>query len=160
LEFSPETKPQLREINMKISTIIARILLGLIFITFGSNMLLPFIPMPPPPEGPAREFMTALFLSHYVYVVGAVQVVGGLILLSGRWVPLGLTLLGPVIVNILCFHSFMAPAGLPVAIVVSFLALFLLWRYREHFAGLVKNAPILPASPPQAIATGNATLNS
>ena len=145
---------------MKISTIIARILLGLIFITFGSNMLLPFIPMPPPPEGPAREFMTALFLSHYVYVVGAVQVVGGLILLSGRWVPLGLTLLGPVIVNILCFHSFMAPEGLPVAITVSLLALFLLWRYREHFAGLVKNAPILPASPPQAIATGNATLNS
>ncbi len=71
--------------------------------------------------------MTALFLSHYLYVVG--------------WTPLGLALLGPVIVNILCFHLLMAPAGLPMAIVVSLLALFLLWRYREHFAGLVKNAP-------------------
>ena len=116
--------------------------------------------MPPPPEGPARQFMTALFMSHYLYVVGALQVVGGLILLSGRWMPLGLTLLGPVIVNIVCFHVLMAPAGLPMAIVVSLLALFLLWRYREHFAGLVKNAPTPSALPRQAIATGNATVNS
>src|SRR4051794_11556678 len=85
------------------------------------NMLfLNFIPMPPPPEGPAREFMTALFVSHYLYVVGALQLLEGLILLSGRWIPLGLTLLGPVIVNILCFHVLMAPAGLPMALAVSF----------------------------------------
>ena len=145
---------------MKTATIISRVLLGLIFVTFGLNMFLNFIPMAPPPEGPARQFMTALFMSHYLYVVGALQVVGGLILLSGRWMPLGLTLLGPVIVNIVCFHVLMAPAGLPMAIVVSLLALFLLWRYREHFAGLVKNAPIPSALPCQAIATGNATVNS
>ena len=145
---------------MKIATNISRVVLGLIFVTFGSNMFLHFIPMPPPPEGPAREFMTALFMSHYVYVVGALQVVGGLILLSGRYVPLGLTLLGPVIVNIDCFHVLMAPAGLPMALVVSFLALFLLWRYRGHFAGLVKNAPTPSALPRHAIATGNATVHS
>jgi len=145
---------------MKIATIIARSLLGLIFLVFGSNMFLHFIPMPPPPEGPAREFMTALFLSHYLYVVGALQVVGGVLLFTGRWTPLGLVLVGPVIVNILCFHVLMAPAGLPMAIVVSLLALFLLWRYREHFAGLVKNAPPPSALPRQAIATGNATVNS
>ena len=145
---------------MKIATVIARSLLGLIFVVFGSNMFLHFIPMPPPPEGPAREFMTALFLSHYLYVVGTLQVVGGFLLFTGRWTPLGLTLVGPVIVNILCFHLLMAPAGLPMAIVVSLLALFLLWRYREHFAGLVKNAPVLSDLPRQAIATGNATVNS
>ena len=146
---------------MKIATIIARSLLGLIFVVFGSNMFLHFIPMPPPPEGPAREFMTALFMSHYVYVVGALQVVGGLILLSGRRVPLGLALLGPVIVNILCFHILMAPAGLPMALVVSFLALFLLWRYRGHFAGLVKNGgPAVSQLPHQAIVTGNAPVKS
>ena len=145
---------------MKIGTIITRTLLGLIFVTFGSNMFLHFIPTPPPPEGPAREFMTGLFLSHYLYIVGAVQVVGGFLLLSGRRTPLGLTLLGPVIVNILCFHILMAPAGLPVAIVVSSLALFLLWRYRENFAGLVKNAPVLPDSPRQAIGMESATVNS
>lgn len=145
---------------MKIATIIARSLLGLIFVVFGSNMFLHFIPMPPPPEGPAREFMTTLFLTHYLYVVGALQVVGGVLLFTGRWTPLGLTLLGPVIVNILCFHVLMAPAGLPMAIVVSLLSLFLLWRYRDHFAGLVKNTPTLSALPRQAMATGNATLNS
>ena len=145
---------------MKIATIIARSLLGLIFVVFGSNMFLHFIPMPPPPEGPAREFMTALFVSHHLYVVGALQVVGGVLLFTGRWTPLGLALLGPVIVNILCFHLLMAPAGLPMAIVVSLLALFLLWRYRGHFAGLVKNAPTLSALPRQAIAAGKETVNS
>ena len=145
---------------MKTVTIIARSLLGLIFVVFGLNMFLHFIPMPPPPEGPARDFMTALFVSHYLYVIGALQVAGGVLLLIGRKVPLGLALVGPVIVNILCFHVLMAPAGLPMAIVVSLLALFLLWRYREHFAGLVKNAPVLPELPRQAIATTEAATTS
>jgi putative oxidoreductase len=105
--------------TMKIATIIARSLLGVIFVVFGSNMFLHFIPMPPPPEGPARDFMTALFVSRHLYVIGALQVAGGLLLLTGRWLPLGLTLLGPVIVNILAFHVLMAPAGLGMAIVVS-----------------------------------------
>jgi putative oxidoreductase len=145
---------------MKIATIISRTVLGLIFVTFGLNMFLNFIHMPPPPEGPAREFMTALYLSHYLYVIGAVQVVGGLLLFTGRWTPLGLILLGPVIVNIVCFHVLMAPAGLPMAIVVSLLALFLLWRYGEHFAGLVKNTPGISDLPRRAVATENATVNS
>ena len=146
---------------MKTATIITRVLLGLIFVTFGLNMFLNFIPLPPLPEGPAREFMTALFMSHYVYVVGALQVVGGLILLSGRWLPLGLTLLGPVIVNIVCFHALMAPAGLPLAVVVSGLALFLLWRYRANFAGLVKDSgPASSQLPHQTTADGNATVRS
>jgi hypothetical protein len=123
---------------MKLATIIVRSLIGVIFVVFGSNMFLHFIPMPPPPEGPARDFMTALFLSHHLYLVGALQVTGGFLLLTARWAPLGLTLLGPVIVNILAFHALMAPAGLGMAIVVSALALFLLWRYRENFAGLVR----------------------
>ncbi len=104
--------------------------------------------------------MTALFASHYLYVVGALQVVGGLLLFTGRWTPLGLALVGPVIVNIVCFHALMAPAGLPMASIVSVLALFLLWRYRKHFAGLVKNAPVLSDLPHRAMATANATVNS
>src|SRR5262249_11340196 len=124
--------------TMKIATIIVRSLLGVVFVLFGSNMFLHFIPMLPPPEGPARDFMTALFVSHHLYLVGALQVAGGVLLLTGRWAPLGLTLLGPVIVNILAFHVLMSPAGLGLAIVVSALALFLMWRYRENFAGLVR----------------------
>jgi putative oxidoreductase len=144
---------------MKSTTILARSLLGLIFTVFGANMFLHFIPMPPPPEGPARDFMTALFVSHFLYVVGALQVAGGLLLLTGRWAPLGLTLLGPVIVNILSFHVLMAPAGLPMAVVVSALALFLVWSYRQNFAGLVRppqparrQQPILDAPSQPAVA--------
>jgi putative oxidoreductase len=144
---------------MKIATVIARGLLGLVFVVFGLNLFLHFIPMPPPPEGPAREFMTALFLSHYLYVVGALQVVGGLLLFTGRRVPLGLTLLGPVIVNILCFHALMAPAGLPLAMVVSVLAIFLAWNYRKNFAGIVVDAPAQLDSHGQQVTTRTVTVH-
>ena len=123
---------------MKIATIVARVLLGLVFVVFGSNVFLHFIPMPPLPQTPAGDFTRALIQSHYVYVVGSLQVLGGLLLLIGRYIPLALTLLGPVIVNILCFHIFLDPTGLPIALVVSVLALFLLYRHRANFAGLVK----------------------
>src|SRR5882762_7083289 len=124
---------------MKVATIIARVLLGLMFVVFGSNIFFHFIPMTPPKPPPplATDFSKALMESHYMYVVGFLQVAGGLLLLIGRYVPLGLMLLGPVIVNILLFHIFLDPTGLPMAIVVSVLALFLLWRYRSSFAGLV-----------------------
>ena len=145
---------------MKIATVISRSLLGLIFVAFGSNMFLHFIPMPPPPEGPARDFMTALFVSHYLYVVGALQVAGGVLLLLGRRVPLGLVLLGPVIVNILCFHLLMAPAGLPMAIVVSVLGLFLLWRYRESFAAILMPVVAGAHSPGQALGARVVTVKS
>jgi hypothetical protein len=123
---------------MKIATIIARVLLGLVFTVFGANIFLHFIPMPEPKPSLATDFAKALMESHYIYVVGFCQVAGGLILLTGRYVPLGLTLLGPVIVNILCFHIFMNHQGWQLASVVAALALFLLWRYRANFAGLVK----------------------
>ena len=123
---------------MKIATIIVRVLLGLVFVVFGSNIFLHFIPMPPPPATLAGDFSKALMQSHYIYVVGLLQVIGGLLLLIGRYVPLGLTLLGPVIANILLFHIFLDRSGLPLAIIVAVLALFLLWRHRTNFAGLVK----------------------
>ena len=123
-------------VTMKIVTIIARGLLGLVFVVFGLNQFLHFIPMPPP-SGEAGAFIGAMFVTHYICVVAAVQVAGGLLLFT-RYAPLALTLLGPVIVNILTFHICMAPSGLPVASIVAVLALFLLWRYREHFAGLIK----------------------
>ena len=123
---------------MKVATIIARVLLGLMFVVFGSNIFFHFIPMPPQKPSLATDFSKALMESNYMYVVGFLQVAGGLLILIGRYVPLGLTLLGPVIVNILLFHIFLEPTGLPIAIVVAVLALFLLWRNRTNFAGLVK----------------------
>jgi len=125
---------------MKIATIIARSLLGLLFGAMGSNEFLHFFPLPSM-SGEAGAFIESMFVTHYLYVFSAFEVIGGLLLLTGRYGPLGLTLVGPVVVNILAFHIFMAPSGLPVALVVSVLALFLLWSYREHFAGLVKPVP-------------------
>lgn len=125
---------------MKIATIISRSLLGLLFAVMGSNEFLHFFPLPTMP-GEAGAFLNAMFVTHYLYVIAALEVIGGLLLLSGRYGPLGLTVLGPVIVNILIFHMFMNPSGLPIALVVSVLALFLLWSYREHFAGLTKPVP-------------------
>jgi uncharacterized membrane protein YphA (DoxX/SURF4 family) len=123
---------------MKYATVIARVLLGLMFTVFGSNIFFHFLPMPEQKPSLATDFSKALMASHYMYVIGFLQVAGGLLLLIGRYVPLGLTLLGPVIVNILLFHIFLETTGLPLALVVSALALFLLWRYRANFAGLVK----------------------
>jgi putative oxidoreductase len=123
---------------MKIVATIARILLGLVFVVFGLNIFFQFLHQPPPPSGPAGDFAKALFVSHYLYAVGALQVIGGALLLAGRFVPLGLTLLGPVIVNILLFHILLNPTGLPIAIVVALLALVVLWYHRAAFAGLVK----------------------
>jgi putative oxidoreductase len=123
---------------MKIATIIARILLGLIFVVFGSNAFLHFLPMPPLPQNLAGEYLHAFLASGYVYAIGGLQVIGGLLLLVGRFVPLGLTILGAIIVNIWLFHLLMAPEGLPPAILVTVLELFLVWRHRDAFAGLLR----------------------
>lgn len=123
---------------MKIATIIVRVLLGLVFVVFGSNGFLQFLPMPPLPHNITGDFLRAFFVSHYIYAVAACQVLGGLLLLIGRFVPLGLTILGPVIVNIVLFHIFLAAEGLPVALVIAALFVFLLWRYWAAFAAIVR----------------------
>ena len=122
---------------MKYFIHIARILLGLVFAVFGSNPFLHFIPMPPMPPGDAGAFMGALFHSGYIYAIAGFQVIGGLCLLMGsRFVPLGLMLVGPIIVNIVLFHLFIDHMFNPLALVVALLALFLLWVYRYKFPAL------------------------
>jgi putative oxidoreductase len=121
---------------MKIVELIARILLGLIFFVFGLNGFLHFIPMGPMPTGLAGEFVDALLKSHYVLVVSAIQVVGGALLLVNRYVPLALTLLGPVIVNILLFHLLLNHTGLAMAFVVVILWCIIAYRQRRYFASL------------------------
>ena len=122
---------------MKIATIIARVLLGLLFAVFGSNGFLHFMPMPPM-SGHAGDFIGSMNATGYLQAIAALQVIGGVLLLVGRFVPLGLTLLGPIIVNIGLYHIFMDRSGLPMAICVSFFWVFLLWSYRSAFAGLVR----------------------
>jgi len=122
---------------MKYAVISVRVLLGLTFAVFGSNAFLHFIPMPPM-QGLPGQFIGALINSGYIYAIAGVQVVGGLLLLIGRFVPLGLALLVPVIVNIILYHICLDPSGLSMAIFISVLALFLLWVHRDRFAPLLK----------------------
>jgi len=121
---------------MKIASIIARYLLGLIFLVFGLNGFLHFIPMPPPKGALAAQFGGAIFGSHYWIVIFGVQVIGGVLLLVNQFVPLALAILGPVIVNIFFFHALMAPEGLPLAIVVVLLWSILAVRYKQYLSGI------------------------
>ena len=121
---------------MKILTLIARLLLGLIFFVLGLNGFLNFLSMGPMPSGLAGQFIGALMLSHYFWVVAGLQVAGGALLLVNRFVPLGLVLLGPVIVNILCYHLFLNPTGMALAIVVTILWLIVFYGHRQHFSGI------------------------
>ena len=121
---------------MKILTLIARILLGLVSLVFGLNGFLNFLNMGPMPTGLAGQFMGALILSHYYWVVAALQIAGGVLLLVNRFVPLALVLLGPVIVNILCYHVFLNHAGAVPAVVVTILWFIVFYANRQHFSGI------------------------
>jgi uncharacterized membrane protein YphA (DoxX/SURF4 family) len=121
---------------MKIVTLIARILLGLVFLVFGLNGFLNFLNTGPAPTGPAGQFLGALILSHYYWVVAALQIAGGALLLVNRFVPLALVLLGPIIVNIICFHVFMNPSGAIPAAVVTVLWLIVFYGNRQYFSGI------------------------
>ena len=124
---------------MKIVTIIARVLLGLIFVVFGLNGFLHFIPMPPPPpDSAAMHFFTALSTTGYMKVVFALQILGGLLVLLNFLPVLGLAILYPIVFNIVLFHLTMAPSGLPLASFVALLSLILLASYWEHFRHLVR----------------------
>jgi putative oxidoreductase len=117
---------------MKIVSTVARLLLGLIFLVFGLNFYLHFIPMAPP-TGLLGQFFGALFISHYIHVVAVFQVVPGILLLINRYVPLAMAVLLPVIFNIDLTHLLMAPSGLPLASFVTLLWIIVFTRVHTAF---------------------------
>src|ERR1700741_210411 len=123
---------------MRIASVIARYLAGVIFLVMGLNGFLNFIPLPPP-GGIAGQVMSALYVSHYLWVIFAFQVIGGLLLLVNRYVPLAVAVLAPVIVNILTFHVLMAPSGLPLALFVALLWAAIFTEVRPAFSGLFQS---------------------
>src|ERR1700756_4516228 len=129
---------QQRRSVMKTASVIARYLAGLIFVVFGLNGFLHFIPLPPP-SGVAGQFMAALYVSHYLWVIFAFQVIPGVLLLANRYVPLAVAMLAPVIVNILTFHILMAPSGLPLALFVAVLWAVIFVEVRPAFSGLFQS---------------------
>ena len=124
---------------MKTAVLIARILLGVIFVVFGLNGFLQFLPQPDMPQAAIAFFGGLAAGRHMLPLIFATQLVGGTLLLVGM-VPLAVVILTPVIVNIVSFHIFLAPGGLPLAIVVAALALFLAWTHRAAYRPLF--API------------------
>ena len=123
---------------MRTASVIARYLAGVIFLVFGLNGFLHFIPLPPP-EGVAGQFMGALYVTHYLWVIFAFQVIAGALLLINRYVPLAVAILAPVLVNILTFHALMAPSGLPLALFVAVLWVVIFIDIRPAFAGLFQS---------------------
>jgi putative oxidoreductase len=124
---------QTQEKQMKIASLIARYLLALIFLVFGMNHYLNFIPMGPIPAGIAGQFFGALIASHYLYVVAFLEVVPAILLLINRYVPLALVVLGPIIVNICLTQILMAPSTILVGAVVAILWCLTAWRVRSVF---------------------------
>jgi len=119
---------------MRIASVIARYLAGVIFLVMGLNGFLNFIPLPPP-GGIAGQFLGALYVSHYLWVIFAFQVIAGVLLQVNRYVPLAVAVLAPVIVNILTFHVSMAPNGLPLALLVAVLWTVIFIDARPAFSG-------------------------
>ena len=125
---------------MKIAILIVRSLLGLAFVVFGLNGFLHFMPMgePPTPDSPAAHFFAAVATTGFMNVVFVCQLVGGLLLLLNFLPVLGLTILGPVIFNILLFHLTIMPKGIFPGVAVAVMALFLVWAYWEHYRHLLR----------------------
>lgn len=121
---------------MRIVVIICRILLGALFVFSGLNIFFNFVKPQQMPTGLPGEFMHAMFTSHYFWVVGACQLLGGLLLLIGRYVTLGLIFLGPVLVNILAYHISMDLKGIPPGIVCTILWAVIAWNKRENLKGI------------------------
>lgn len=122
---------------MKVAVLIARILLGLMFVIFGLNGFLHFIPQPPIPGLPG-QFFGAIIASHFYVVIFAFQVIGGLLLLAGRYVALGLVILAPILVNILNFHiTFTGGAGIMPGLVCTILWCIVFAGHRSSFAGIL-----------------------
>jgi len=123
---------------MRTVSAIARYLAGVIFLVFGVNGFVNFIPMPPP-GGIAGQFMGALYVSHYLWVIFAFQVIAAVLLLVNRYVPLAVAILAPILVNILFFHALMAPSGLPLALFVSLLWALIFVDVRPALTGLFQS---------------------
>lgn len=127
---------------MKHASTIAAGLLGFLFIIFGLNFFLKFIPMPPgPPEGsPPALFFAALFPTGYLAFVKVLEILGGILVAIPKTRIIGLLVLGPIIINILAFHIFLLKGAAivdPMIALITILPLFLLWKERAKFAILL-----------------------
>jgi uncharacterized membrane protein YphA (DoxX/SURF4 family) len=133
----------------RLAPTVSRVLLGLVFLVFGLNGFLQFLPQPPMPAN-AGAFMGALAATGYMFpLIKGVEVVAGALLLSNRFVPLALALLAPNVVNIVLFHAVLAPAGLPVALMLLGLEVFAAWTYRDAYVSMLRARTVPTVNRPE-----------
>lgn len=131
----------------------ARLFLGLVFTVFGLNFFLHFLPTPPLTPR-AGAFAGALFASGYLFpLLKTMEVLAGLLLLSNRFVPLALAVLAPIVINIVGFHLFLAPSGLPLPLAALAAELVAAWSWRAAFAPMLQARTPLPTARPQVATT-------
>ncbi len=128
---------------MKIASLIARYLLGLMFTVFGLNGFLNFIHQPPPPNPLAIQFFVATGASHFAAFFFAAQLIAGLLLLADFFVPLALTVLAAELYNILAFHLTLAPASIAPALVACVLWILVFLQYRASFKDVLAAKPVV-----------------
>jgi putative oxidoreductase len=116
----------------------ARIILGLIFLIFGLNGFLNFIPMPPPPENMMKFMMGMMETGYFMPLLKGAEVICGILLLANIFVPLALIILAPICLNIFLVHAFMAPDGLPMAIAILILGGAIAWARFDKFSEILK----------------------
>ena len=124
--------------RIRITSLVLRVLLGLVFVVFGLNGFLHFLPVPPV-EGEAASFMGALAATGYMFpLIKGTEVLAGALILTGKALPLGLVLLAPVLINILAFHLILTPGESAMSIVLVALSLALAWIHRSAFLPLFR----------------------
>lgn len=120
---------------MKIGVLTSRILLGILFLIFGLNDFLHFIPVPPMPPSDGLTFANIMLAHHYMTFVGGLMVIASVLLLIGRYIPIALVILGPILVNILLYHFLLDQSGAITGVIATLLEIFLIWAYRLSFRG-------------------------
>jgi putative oxidoreductase len=130
---------------MKIAVLIARILLGLIFVVFGFNYFHDFLKIPMPPMSKtASGFEFGLYNSGYFFqYMKVLEIVSGLFLLVNRYTALFILVLAPIVLNIFLFHTILVPSGMPLGSVILLLELFLIYAYRKYYASVFTATPIV-----------------
>jgi putative oxidoreductase len=126
---------------LKIVSLIARILLGALFVFAGSNHLFNFFGNQPLPPGPAGQLVGGILATGYIDFIGVMEVIGGLLLIVNQFVPLGLTILGPLVINILVINALIAPKAVPVAVVMVIFWVIGAWPFRPVFFPILRRKP-------------------
>ncbi len=121
---------------MNLASTICRYLLGVMFTVFGLNGFLHFIPMAAPASPLAQQFMTVSSQSHFFVLIFFFQLAAGLLLLSGRFVPLALVILAGVLINVLNYHLTMDPAGIGIGLLATIFWFVTAFKYRANFRGI------------------------